>query len=228
VVADCAPPPASRFARGGCASTLGFEMADGQHRLIVNCGGDRPWQAMPRDIREALRTTAAHSTLVLADSNSTAIHLDGTLGRGVSEVELDRQEQENASRIEASHDGYVRRFGLVHRRKLALASDGRELAGEDVLLPSGSAKSGATVGFAVRFHLAPGVEATATADGMAALLRIGGGTAWQFRCRGGSLTIEESIWIDERGRPVASAQLVVTGETPPGGTSLNWVIRRAA
>jgi uncharacterized heparinase superfamily protein len=228
VVADCAPPPASRLTRGGCASTLAFELADGPHRIIVNCGGDRPWDALPRAIAEALRTTAAHSTLVLADSNSTAIHLDGSLGKGVTEVELDRQEQEQASRIEASHDGYVRRFGLTHRRQLALASDGRELRGEDLLLPAGLRRAAQTVGLAVRFHLAPGVEASPTADGLGALLRIDGGPLWQFRVRGGTLAIEESIWIDGRGRPLSTVQLVVSGEAPAGGTSISWVIKRAS
>jgi uncharacterized heparinase superfamily protein len=227
VVADCAPPAASRLAKGGCASTLAFEMSDGPHRLIVNCGGDKPWASLPASITEALRTTAAHSTLVLADSNSTALHTDGSLGKGVTLVELDRQEQEQASRIEASHDGYVRRFGLKHSRKLALAADGRELGGEDLLLPSGLKKPAGETRFALRFHLAPGVEATATADGMAALLRIEGGPLWQFRCRGGGLSIEESIWIDGRGRPVSTSQLVVTGETPAGGTSINWALKRA-
>lgn len=228
VVADCAPPPASRLGHGGCASTLAFELADGAHRIVVNCGGDRPWAALPRAIGEALRTTAAHSTLTLADSNSTAIHTDGSLGKGVTEVELDRQEQEAASRIEAMHDGYARRFGLNHRRKLALSADGRELAGEDVLLPAGGGRGSVTVSFAARFHLAPGVEATATADGLAALLRVDGGPLWHFRCRGGALAIEDSIWLDGHGRPVATAQLVVSGETPPGGTSLSWTFRRAA
>ena len=204
VVADCAPPPASRLGHGGCASTLAFELCDGAHRIVVNCGGDRPWAALPRGIGEALRTTAAHSTLTLADSNSTAIHTDGSLGRGVTEVELDRQEQESASRIEATHDGYVRRFGLAHRRKLALAADGRELAGEDVLLPAGGGRGTGTIGFAARFHLAPGVEATATADGMAALLRVDGGPLWKFRCRGGGLAIEDSIWMDGQGRPLTT------------------------
>ncbi|USI74285.1 heparinase II/III family protein [Sphingomonas morindae] len=227
LVADCAPPPASRLARGGCASTLAFEFADGSQRIIVNCGGDRPWSALPREIGEALRTTAAHSTLTLADSNSTAIHPDGSLGRGVTEVELDRQEQESASRIEASHDGYVRRYGLIHRRRLALAADGRELAGEDVLLPAGGGRGAATVGFAARFHLAPGVEATATADGQGALLRLEGGGLWQFRCRGGTLALEESIWIDGRGRPAHASQLVVSGQAPAGGTSISWIIKRA-
>ncbi|HEY0269806.1 MAG TPA: heparinase II/III family protein [Sphingomonas sp.] len=228
VIADCAPPPVSRLARGGCASTLAFEMADGPHRLIVNCGGDRPWNALPRQISEALRTTAAHSTLVLADSNSTAIHADHALGKGVTEVELDRQEQEQASRIEASHDGYVKRFGLLHRRKLALASDGRELLGEDILLPQGARRGAQTVGLALRFHLAPGVEPNATADAQGALLRIDGGPLWQFRCRGGTLAIEESIWIDGSGRPVSTTQIVVSGEAPAGGTSISWVIKRAA
>jgi uncharacterized heparinase superfamily protein len=227
VVADCAPPPASRLARGGCASTLAFELSDGAYRIIVNCGGDRPWGALPAAVSGALRTSAAHSTLVLADSNSTAIHTDGSLGKGVTLVELDRQEQESASRIEASHDGYVRRFGLRHSRKLALSADGRELGGEDVLLPAGSRRGGQPIGFALRFHLAPGVEATPTADGLGALLRVEGGPLWQFRCRGGALGIEESIWIDGRGRPVAANQLVVTGETPVGGTSISWALKRA-
>jgi len=228
VVADCAPPPASRLARGGCASTLAFELSDGPQRIIVNCGGDRPWAGLPHAITEALRTSAAHSTLVLADSNSTAIHTDGSLGKGVTLVELDRREEETASRIEGTHDGYVRRYGLQHRRRLALAADGRELGGEDVLLPAGGRKANGVITFALRFHLAPGVEATPTADGLGALLRVDGGPLWQFRCRGGALSLEESIWIDGDGRPATTSQLVVTGETPAGGTSISWALKRAS
>ena len=226
VVVDCAPPPASRLADGGCASTLAFELADGARRIIVNCGGDQPWGTLARATEQALRTTAAHSTLTLADSNSTAIHPDGSLGKGVTLVELDRREQESASRIEASHDGYVRRFALVHQRRLSLSADGRALDGEDVLLPAGGGR-GQTARFAVRFHLAPRVEATATADGLAALLRLEGGTLWQFRCRGATLAIEDSVWVGPGGGLQRTQQLVASGETPAGGTSLSWVIKRA-
>jgi uncharacterized heparinase superfamily protein len=227
VVLDAAPPPASRLAAGGCASTLAFELSDGPHRLIVNCGGAGGVAALPPDLAAALRTTAAHSTLTVAETNSTAIHPDGSLGRGVAEVELDRQEGEGGSRLEVSHDGYVRRRGFLHRRQLALAADGRELRGEDVLLPAGRRRHGAPVPFVVRFHLAPGVEVTNTADGLGALLRIEDGPAWQFRCRGGTLASEPSLWVDPHGRPGASAQLVITGEAAPGGASVNWVLKRA-
>lgn len=228
VVIDAAPPPITRVSGGGCASTLAFELSDGAHRLIVNCGGGNAGgSAISAGLAEGLRTTAAHSTLILADSNSTAILGNATLGRGVTEVELDRQENEMGSRVEVSHDGYVKRFGLVHQRILTLASDGRELRGEDILLPGNSGRKQALSTFAVRFHLAPGVEATPTADGMGALLRIDAGPLWQFRVRGAKLSIDDSIWIDGVGRPNATQQLVASGETPAGGTSLSWSLKRA-
>ena len=232
VVLDAAPPPVARLVEGGCASTLAFEFSDGPNRIVVNCGGARAGVVqLPEALAEGLRTTAAHSTLIVGDSNSTAIHADGTLGRGVAEVELARQESEGSSRIEASHDGYARRFGFIHRRQLVLAGDGRELRGEDMLLPATKRRKLVGTGFAIRFHLGLGVQVSPTADGLAALLRLPGSTQngglWQFRCRGGTLAVEESVWIDADGRPHATMQLVVTGESPAGGASVSWALKRA-
>jgi uncharacterized heparinase superfamily protein len=175
-VVDSAPPPAVRLLSGGCASTLAFEMSDGPHRVVVNCGGDRGAAGkLPQAFANALRASAAHSTLVLADSNSTAIHDDGALGRGVGVVELVRREEEGGSFLDASHDGYARRYGFVHRRHLYVSVDGRELRGEDVLDPVPAARHQAADGpvdAAIRFHLAPSVEVSPGGDGKGALLRL--------------------------------------------------------
>ncbi|MEI9852974.1 MAG: heparinase II/III family protein [Sphingomonas sp.] len=228
LIMDAAPPPLARHVEGGCASTLAFELSDGAHRIVVNCGGSRmTGKSVPPALSEGLRTTAAHSTLVIGDSNSTAIHPDGSLGRGVSEVELSRHESENSSRIEASHDGYARRFGFLHRRQIALSGDGSDIRGEDMLLPADRRRKKGTTPFAVRFHLAPQVEIAPTADGMAAFLRTPTGALWQFRCRGGTLAIEDSVWIDGQGRPQPTEQLVINGESPAGGTNVSWVFHRA-
>jgi uncharacterized heparinase superfamily protein len=223
LVMDAGPPPGSALTKGGCASTLAFEFSDDDQRLIVNCGGGR---GLPKDLAEGLRTTAAHSTLALADTNSTSLHDDGTLGRGVAEVAVTRGNSEAGARIEANHDGYVRRFGLLHRRRLLLSVDGRLLEGEDRLEPAGRKRPGAALGFAIRFHLAPGIETVPTADGQGALLRAGDGPAWQFRTRGGQLAIEDSLWVDPAGRPRPAHSLVVTGEALPDGVALPWSFRR--
>ena len=228
LVFDAAPPPPPRALSGACASTLALEFSDGPNRLIVNCGGPGASKgALPAQLARALRSTAAHSTLTLGDRNSTAVHDDGSLGRGVAQVELARDETAGICRVEASHDGYVRRFGLVHERRLLLSPDGRQLSGEDRLVAAGRRRSAAAP-FAARFHLAPAVEVTATADGQGALLRIRGASVWQFRCRGGRLSIEDSLWIDGQARPHATQQLVVAGDTPPDGITVSWELKRAS
>lgn len=231
LVMDAAPPPMARVAHGGCASTLAFELSDGAERLIVNCGGAGVTGArLSPAMTQGLRSTAAHSTLVIGDNNSTAISPDGTLGRGVREVELARQESELGSRIEARHDGYVRRHGFHHQRTLLLTSDGRELRGEDALLPVAATRSrrpDAMTPFMLRFHLGAGVEAVATADGQAAMLRTAGGHFWQFRCRGERLMIEESVWVDGWGRLFPTQQIAVHALSPPAGATVNWVMKRA-
>ena len=229
LVIDAAPPPAQNRAEQGSASTLAFELSDGSQRLVVNCGGPGPFPTdLPKELVQGLRTTAAHSTLVLADTNSTNILDNGSLGKGVEDVTIERSEDNDASRLEASHDGYVRGFGLIHKRSQMLGNDGKELRGADQLIPKGRKKIRESVPYAVRFHLAPGVEATITADGMGAILRSPGAPPWNFRCRGGNLAVEESLWIESRGRPQDTTQLVVVGEVSALGGEIGWQFRRTS
>ena len=229
IVVDAAPPPPPRMAAMGCASTLALEVSDGAQRLVVNCGGPGPVPTeLPDELVQALRTTAAHSTLVLDDTNSTAILPDGSLGKGVADVVIERSEDNDCSRIEASHDGYVKGFGLIHQRRLSLGNDGKEVRGEDRLQPKGRRKIREAAPYAIRFHLAPGVEATVTADGMGAILRSSGAPPWNFRCRGAMLVVEDSLFIDGRGQPVPTLQLVVVGEISGVGGEIAWQFRRSS
>ena len=155
LIVDAAPPPAQKVAGHGCASTLAFELSDGGQRLVVNCGGPG---GLPTDLSpalvEGLRTTAAHSTLVLSDTNSTNIQPDGSLGKGVEDVSIDRSEDNDSSRIEAAHDGYVRAFGLIHKRSLMLGNDGKELRGAELITPGAARKIRRSVPSRRPFHLA--------------------------------------------------------------------------
>lgn len=229
---DAAPPPLARHARYGCASTLAFELSHAGQRLIVNCGGAAAAGGLlPIRLEQGLRATAAHSTLVLDDANSTAIHINGKIGSGVSEVEIDRRTLEGernagATRLEASHNGYAQRYGLLHRRILILRDDGTELRGEDLLVPTGRKGQRGKVGFAVRFHLGPGIEAGISPDGQGAGLALADGSYWQFRTGGGEVTLEDSIWADGQGRPVAIQQLVLQGLVSRGGGNFAWLLKR--
>ncbi len=231
---DAAPPPLPRHARGGCASTLAFEFSTRGERLIVNCGGAATAGGqVPVRIEQGLRGTAAHSTLVLDESNSTAVLLKGQLGMGVKGVEIDRRQVETgrgrATRLDATHDGYASRYGLLHRRILVLRDDGTELLGEDVLTPQGKRGKRGKIAFAIRFHCGRGVEVRRGEDGRGATLLMPGGQHWQFRLGSecdGELAVDESIWVDGHGRPQPIQQIVIQGMTSRSGGSFSWLLKQ--
>jgi uncharacterized heparinase superfamily protein len=227
VIADCgAPPPGRPPAPSGLprgadrlahAGTLAFEMSVGRDRLIVNCGAS---PAAPAAWRDALRSTAAHSTLVLADTNSSELREEG-LGRRPERVEVERYEANGAQWLEATQDGWRRTHGVVHRRRLYLAEGGDDLRGEDMLEPAGATPEP----FVLRFHLHPGVTASLQEEEGGVLMKLPGGQGWRMRARGADIALEDSVFAAgaEQRR---SQQIVLTAEA--GSEGVQWAITRVA
>ena len=235
LVFDAAPPPKPRHARHGCASTLAFEFSHRHHRIIVNCGGSEFAGALvPARIEQGLRGSSAHSTLVLDDANSTAVLLHGQIGKGVEEVDFTREairgKDRVATKLEASHNGYATRYGLIHRRILMVSDDGGELRGEDVLEPCTKKGNRGKVGFAIRFHLGRGVEAKLTEDRRGVHLVLPDASYWQFRVGGtggeAQISLEDSMWVDGQGRPHGTQQIVVEGLAARSGERYPWLLKK--
>ena len=224
VIADCGAPPArggggqgpGGLARGADrhhhAGTLSFEMSVGRDRMIVNCGAAPAAEGAWRD---AMRSTAAHSTLTLADTNSSELTEDG-LGRRPEHVEAERHEASGAQWLEATHDGWKHGFNALHRRRLYLAESGDDLRGEDLV------EAETPPAFTVRFHLHHAVDATLHSDGGSVLLRLPSGSAWRLRARGGQVSVEDSVQLF--GEPRQTRQVVVAAES--GAGSIQWAIGR--
>jgi len=227
VIADAgaAPPQRARDLASGLprgadrcahAGTLSFEMSIGRDRLIVNCGAAPAAEA---DWRDALRATAAHSTVVLGDTNSAELRDEG-LGRRPERVEADRHESNGAQWLESSHDGWRKPFGAIHRRRLYLSETGDDLRGEDLIeLAEGGGKP---PGFLVRFHLHPGVVATVQIDEQAVLLRLPSNNFWRLRAKGATVALEESVYLGGEAR--RTQQIVLRAEA--GGDTVQWAISR--
>jgi uncharacterized heparinase superfamily protein len=208
VIVDIGPPLVDAH-----ASPLAFEMSHGRERLIVNCGAfggdDERW-------RSALRSTPAHSTLTVEDSNALDVGWLGTLPMRVSSA---RQETEGALWLDARHDGYRRRFGISHRRRLYLGESGTDLRGEDRL------EGRAGQRFQIRFHLHPDVQATPAEDWASVLLRTASGVEWRFFAVGGGLGLDESTYLGGADQPRPCQQIVVTGTTQKDGARVKWAFR---
>ena len=216
VIVDAGPPPPPGLDLHAHAGTLSFEMSYARERLVVNCGA---YYGPSEDWRSLVRASAAHSTLVVADTNSSELLPRGGLGRRPQEVTCERAEDQGSQWIAASHDGYQHNFGLVHARQLFLAADGEDLRGEDRL----TGRAG--TGFAIRFHLHPAMQASLTQDGSAALLRLPSGVGWRLRVQGAVMSIAESIYLGGE-TPRKTQQIVLDGHVGTGGAAVKWALRR--
>ena len=214
LVMDTGPPPAPGIDRMAHAGTLSFELSVGRDRMVVNCGAA---PAAGAEWRDASRATAAHSTLVIADTNSAELTAKG-LGRRPEKVEAQRQEANGAHWLETSHDGYAKPFGALHRRRLYMAESGEDVRGED----SVEAETGQP--FTIRFHLHPGVKASVQGDGEAVLLLLPAGGGWRLRADGARVTLEESVYLGG-AEPRRSEQVVLTGFAD-GPQHVKWAITK--
>lgn len=222
VIADCGAPPPSRpppsaggLPRGADrqhhAGTLSFEMSVGRDRVVVNCGAA---PAAEDAWRDALRATAAHSTLILSDTNSAELRPEG-LGRRPEHVKADRQESDGAQWLDASHDGWKRPFAAIHRRRLWLSESGDDLRGEDTV------EAEVRPAYEMRFHLHPRVVATLAEEGTVSL-RLPSGAIWRLRAAGVRVSLEDSVHA--AGEPKPAQQVVLHAEA--GTPSVQWAIRR--
>ena len=227
LVVDAGVPPPPRLSAKAHAGCLSFEFSAAGQQIVVNCGA--PDAARPT-ARAAARTSAAHSTLVVADTSSCRFADQAGLQRwlgeqivsGPTRTEVKRQPVPGGTSLRLSHDGYRDRFGLLHERTLTLADDGRRLAGRDVLHALG--RVAATHRYALRFHLHPNVRATLQPDGRSLILDAGT-THWRFAVAQAAISIEDSIYFAAPHGPRSAEQIVVAAETS-ATTALDWSLER--
>jgi len=241
VLLDVGEPPRGALSVEAHASALAFELCTAGGRLVVNCG----WtDDQPANWREAVRATAAHSTLTLEETSSARLLAPGwrrsllgpRLSTSPGPVTARRNEEEMGVWLEGGHEGYREQFGLSHRRRIFLAADGGDVRGEDALFRpiDDGAPDDTEVRwrFAIRFHLHPGVRASLARDSMSVLLVQPTGAGWRFRCDGEPIRLERSVYLAAGAPPQRATQIVVQGEAQPFGAGdrppnrVRWAFQR--
>jgi uncharacterized heparinase superfamily protein len=221
VIVDVGAPPPAEFARQAHAGCLSFELSVGLWRLIVNCGAPRTGNG---ESILAARSTAAHSTVTVGDVSSC--HFAGTSGdgpltqslgsfvgfpllSGPRHVTATREERPDGTILRAAHDGYSRRFNLIHERELHLSVHGDRLDGEDSFIAEGHPIPAGTEA-SLRFHLHPSVRASRLPGGVGVLLTLPDHDTWSFEMDTGEVTLEESVFFAAADGIRRTEQLVVT------------------
>ena len=234
VIIDTGPPPPSSVSHEAHAGTLSFELSVGPSRIVVNCG----MPATGRDTwRGFSRGTPAHSTLTYHDSSSSQFVERGAMKRflqgapivnGPHVVESYREITSGGTTLTTSHDGYLSRFGVVHRRVLNIAADGSRLDGEDsVAAAPGTRLKGSTSDYALRFHLHPSVKASRLSDARSVMLVLPNRDVWTFEAMDDKVELLDSVFLAGNDGPRRTAQIVIHQDAQRH-SSVRWSFARSA
>lgn len=230
IIVDAGAPPPIELAGAACGGCLAFEMSIGADILLAN--GGAPLRSV-RASQSAWRATATHNTLTLNEQSSSRLlqdaRLESQIGappiRHPDRVVCSVREAKGALFLEASHDGYLSRFGLIHRRTLILDASGEKLDGTDVLAAAkGVLRFSRDIPFAVHFHLLPDCEARMAPSGDMAELWSPAG-CWRLATSGAALSIEESTHFAGLSGPQVAQQVVLRGVCY-GAAEVKWTLER--
>jgi uncharacterized heparinase superfamily protein len=233
LIIDTGPPPAAGVSHDAHAGCLSFELSSGISRIVTNCGmpttGRDNW-------RPFARGTAAHSTLTYHDTSSCQFVEMSAMKRllhgapvtsGPVEVESYREIVQNGTLLTTSHDGYLTKFGAIHRRVLMIANDGARIDGEDTLSPpQGGRFKGPDADFALRFHLHPAVKASRLSDARGVMLVLPNRDVWTFEALDDKVELEDSVSLAGNDGPRRTAQIVIRQDARQA-PSIRWSFVRS-
>jgi uncharacterized heparinase superfamily protein len=221
----------SDFTHEQHAGLFSFEFSDTGQRVIVNCGvGFTLGDAYEQGFRE----TSAHSTLSV-DSQSIGTLSPSQKGGSYSppqQVNYTVVKSGSGILLEGSHNAYLKKFGLIHRRRILLQNSSHILQGEDwltrVVTPEnkrGKAPAPETVNhpFTLRFHLHPDVEASVVKGSV--LITLPSGQQWVLTPSTARIVLEPSIYTGQEGKPRSCLQIVLTDVAQRQETKIRWALQ---
>ena len=190
---DIAPVGPDYLPAHAHADTLSFEMSLNKKRLIVNSGTSVYGISAER---QRQRGTAAHSTLCLANENSSEVWGGFRVGRRAHVSGILAEKTLKVLTLTAQHDGYYHLAGRpMHRRTWCLEKS--SLTVHDDIIGRNSQPCD------IRFHLAPDIYVKACNHGTTILSDCDGNQIAKVSFTPkGAMNIENSTWHPEFGKVV--------------------------
>jgi len=201
---DLVHPQKSQTQKNLHASTLAIEFSYDKEKIITNCGSADVFN----ENKKFLRYSAAHSTIVLQNTNISEISENKYHKRFPKNIIYDHQNKKNEIIIQGSHDGYKNNFHKIIKRKVIINKNEPLILGEDSIIPTKFLRK--NIVFQIRFHLMPNLLSTLTNDMKKVIIRTQNNQKWIFESIS-QLSIEDSIYVDLQSSIIQNKQIVISG-----------------
>tara|TARA_B100000029_G_scaffold212912_1_gene210935 strand:- start:1963 stop:3591 length:1629 start_codon:yes stop_codon:yes gene_type:complete len=218
---DIGSSPDKKFSNNYQSGPLSFEIYYNGIKLITNSGY---FQNNKHQLNYISRSSAAHSTLIL-DNNSVSRFKKNASGisqieKGFRIIKKNIVSEDFFWSISGSHDGYQKKYGIVHERTIEYYHDKNKFIGLDKLIKKKNFKH---TNFEIRFHLMPNTKLTKTQDGKSILIELEN-SGWRFICKDHKVDVETGLYFGNKNSFTENQNIFITGVCQKSDQEIPWEI----
>ena len=221
LIMDVGSSPEKKFSANYQAGALSFEIISNGKKLICNSGY---FQNHNHKLNELSKSTAIHSTLILDDRSSCKFNKSKSpkISHGLKILKKNIVFEKNYWKINASHDGYSKQYGIIHEREIEFYPEQKKFIGHDKIISKNNFKN---LKFEIRFHIEPNIKTMKTQDNKSILIDLDG-EGWKFNSDNNNMNIDNGLYFGIKNSFVDNQNIVISGMTNDENQTIKWEITK--
>ncbi len=219
---DAGSTPNLKYTNNYQSGALSFEIISNGKKLISNCGYSRKNNI---ELNKLSKSSAAQSTLIIDDNSSckfTKIDNYWLIKKGLKIVKKNMVFEKNYWKINASHDGYLKKYNSIHEREIEFYPEQMTFIGLDKIIKK---KSNNNYKFDIRFHVEPNTKLMKTQDKKTILIELND-EGWKFTCDNYDINIENGLYFGNKNLYTENQNIFITGVSNNQTENIKWKIKK--
>ena len=220
---DVGSSPEKKFSKDYQSGALSFEIISNGKKIICNSGY---FQNYNHKLNELSKSTATHIPLIVDNTSSCKLRKIGNKGsvieKGLKILSKSNIFERNYWNVSASHNGYLKKYGIIHVRKIEFFTEQNKFIGTDTLLKRKNYKS---VNFEIRFHLEPNSKVMKTQDNKNIFIEVQN-EGWKFTCDKYEMNLETGLYFGKKNSYTENQNIFISGVTQNENQNIKWELIR--
>ena len=220
---DTGNAPETKSSDNYQAGPLSFEITYEKDKIITNSGY---FQNYKHQLHKISRSTANHSTLNINNTSSSRFtkkkYGKYYVEKNFKILSKNISSDSNFWKITASHDAYLKEFGIIHEREIEYLINKEIFNGKDQIIVKKSLKP---LTYELRFHLMPYSKVTKTLDGKNILIETEN-SGWKFSCKNHLIDIETGLYFGDKNSYSENKNILLFGKIENSSKNLEWALEK--
>ncbi len=223
LIMDAGSSPPKKISSEYQAGALSFEFASNGKKIFTNSGY---YSDENIKLNELSKSSAVHNVLIIDDCSSCKFHKNSDnkfhLKTGLKVIKKKITYEKNYWKINASHDGYLKKYNLIYERDLEFYHDSNKLIGTEKIQGK---KVLPNLKFEIRFHLDPNTKVMKTQDNKSIMIELEN-EGWKFKCDNYKINIDNGLYFGKKNSYTENRNIFVSGIINSRNNDIKWELTK--